>query len=234
MARLLKPQKIGEVTDAKQGITIPIMLNRNTRVFEAEYGPDKFSDPTSKAVEEWARKQINNARTLVFAPVILVIIKDGNSGYAPQRAMMDVSISRFFWAKNPLGQLVSADWGNAEDGKVQTEIFRKPPAEGGLGKWTDEEHRFSLFSRCRQMHWRTGDGEFNPPMTIKASNFGSEQRSYLPYDESLWLGLNALIAVIKETDAKLHTLIADETGITRIAEVGAGLLKALPSGDETK
>ena len=72
MARLLKPQQVGEVKDEKSGMTLTLYLNRNDNTFFFEIGGEQIEKPTFTEVKIAAQQALKGAMSLVWMPVIHV------------------------------------------------------------------------------------------------------------------------------------------------------------------
>lgn len=227
MARSLKPQKVDEVTDKKTGMTIDIMFNRNDKDFFAVHGPATFRDPTAKAVMTWAHKQLQEAQELQWQPIIKVTYRRINQPDGQNSATIAISATRYFVAVNQAGRPIRADWGTSPDGRETIknvfEYHSSPP--------TRTTRRIGLYERAMAFHWNDKeDGPFRVPLTVKRQ-FRPDYDVLLPYDMETWLGILELIETIRQANDALENLLQAESGIERIGQVGAALLKALPSGE---
>lgn len=115
MPRELKPQKVDQVEDSQTGYIVPIMLDRNSLTFFAEFNGEGTKAASAAEVRVWVEKAIKEARDFVWEGVIEV---SKNTQHTSENAYIQYTINRFWHTKTINGNPLKCDW------KYQTDLAR--------------------------------------------------------------------------------------------------------------
>jgi hypothetical protein len=215
MTRQLKPQQVSIVEDNVTGISVPIMLDRNTLEFFAQM-PEKLTlrGKDAEELRERVKVALTNRENLNWFSVIDVTVH-GAGSY--ENNVVGFSFKRYWLARRNDGAYLQVKW---------QEYFAG--FNDGSGARTADEVVIptakELLSRCTQ---RGGDRyphfEPQPGPGIISVN---KECVLLPYTFPLWTKLQKMSEHLTEIRKKLIEMLTTKKGITQILAGSHKLLNA--------
>lgn len=203
---------IDEVTFIPGGICCDIYLDKEDMVFTASIGESVERKKDGVQVRNWAYEQLKAISTLTWLPVISVLdVGESNStkyqynGLKLDLHEIKIDLNRFYVASLPNGEVRTVAW--------DVPVERRMTRQGGPNIWVGRNTPFQL------------DGGKVVPMH-------SGDTHILPYSEELWEGLQQLCKGIDELRSRLHLLIEDKEGVTKLIEVGRNFSRLLSAPAE--
>ena len=136
MAR--KPARIGWIEHKRLGLKVALRLNKNTMTFEAEFNDQTYSSKDGDEVRKLVLAAMESAQALEFFPVIKLRINP--YGYGSQYRI-ELTLRRFYYARQEDGTMLESRWGDREDVRV-SQARKISPYErfGELPHRIDEQH----------------------------------------------------------------------------------------------
>lgn len=205
MPRRLIPRKVGEITNARLGVTVDLMLDRNTLEFFAELGDLKITNKSADTVKAKMGEAIRAVSKLDWFPVVHIEQKDAFMSGGLE-GFVGFKTERFWMAKKPNGRLTTLPW-NRYMMLATSEM---------------ETRWWSMVRDATGFYWENNWGKFELPCS-------EGKNHYLPYTDELWAGTERLITAIKLLRERLIALISSEEGIKQLVSIGASMIKALPA-----
>lgn len=198
-----KPKVVKTITD-KAGYSADILLDQNDLDFHAEIKGMQFRSRLASEVEAWIWTQLEALNELVWIPVIYVkcLRPNGRDTFA-LAISVGVEYARFLIARTADERVLSLDWQHAD---LKNEA-----------KLSYAHHRWSVPKEAAgQLPLRKESWE--------------HLEAWLPYDDKVWRGLEALKDTIVGVRQKLADIVSTDEGIKFLTTAGA--LPQLMSGNE--
>jgi len=185
------------------GISCDIYLDKDEMVFSAHIGGVSHKSKDGSEVRHWALDVLTKSTKLTWYPVISVIdVGEGGRNYQYGRRKLElheisIDIHRFHVAWLPNGGVRSVEWDTPESARVA--------CRNGPSIWVTKEDKLNI-----------KDGE------VVAMH--DEHVHILPYSKPMWAGLIKLCQGIDSLRGKLHNLLMEDEGLTKLQDIGAGFL----------
>ena len=210
MPREKKPQQVDEVYHERLGITVPIMLNRNTLEFYAEYEGDRIEARSAQEVKQQVEDLVRGGLTAEWQPVLKVQVTTPRdyAMYEDVQGSLGIKFRRYWVGFTPTGKTLQCEWNTPaaerrSAAKKYTELVRP-----------NEVERIDFRSLPAVKHegssWHQGSDTY-----------------FLDYTEEMWAALNAIVAQLEKACDTLEQLLGTEEGRDRVMQVGAALLPAV-------
>lgn len=226
MPRALKPHVMETIRHKNTRETCDLMIDRNRKIFFADYMGEHFEHAEAAKVVAWIRAALDAGIKIEWVPVLSVSfsrddLKDKrDQGYEPptKPAAVILALKRFYIGVLRDGTIKQSDW---------DVLWRGDPGESENKIRTDHMKHCSIrytveSGRAVLPHSSTGGG----------NSWSDTDRSItidLPYSESMWVGLVHMQDAIRHLGQQIEAMIAGEDGQRQIASRGDELIKALPA-----
>lgn len=205
MPRKLKPQQVDEVFHSDSGTRVPIMFDRNTLEFFAEFEGETFTDPVAVKLRTPVMDAIKAASSLTWERAIAVIRpRETSSHFNPfdmhaafAQGSMEFAFCIFDWAKR-------------RDGKIVRRSV-----------YSDNQGTIYEFRTGGPVVWLRAPKDFAPPVF-------EDRTVYLPYTQEVWAALWNMKAALESARKRLDELVSTTEGTILLASNGAATLLALP------
>ncbi len=209
--------------------TTTLWLDRESKLYWAEYGGEKIEDKDPDEVKRRITENMRAANDVTWQTCIEISWQEeGMSSifgigerrsYAVRDAgvgSMQFSYKRFLWAPFPDGRIRVIEHTDCEprhylvNARLISERVWKPDSKPGAREF----------------------GEFNPPCYGADWQGNKDAKVFLPYSEEVWTGLTLLVEKTRELSARLATLLGTTDGHAKLA--AAAMPFALPDSQKGK
>lgn len=218
--RRLPGARVEEVTDRKTGQVGEVRLDKGVMKFYGVALDEVAEGKDGSSVRAWVVGQISRSDAFQWTPVIEVAYTAPGRDYVSRRANgrsewrevgfvdadktkveIGIDADRYYIAKGPSGKWRRIEWGD-----------RGTPSPA-MGDFDAIEDRDSA--------------SFVLPWTDRDDRYGSRERTIVAYSEETWLGLLAMLDVLKQGRQRVLELMRADAELSVFAEVGAGRLQSL-------
>lgn len=197
MPRALKPQKLDSFTHRSYGVTVDLMLDRNSHDFFFDLGGNTFRAESMSDLTRKAREAIAESHNLTWLPMITVTRLEPFA--CRTNAFVGFEYDRSWIARKVDGKWLQCSWVNYE---------RENPNEAL--RWS---HDFYPGRKVTAFKLPSHGEDRDDAKTF-----------YLPHSDELWHALEIVCDKITELRKRLDALMMTEKGIAKLSTLATGLL----------
>lgn len=220
-----KPLEVDEVQNVVIGVRVPVMLDRESNRFFANYAGRRYEHEVCATVKALVRAAIEAAQKLAWIPVIEIERLMPFSAHQPEN-FIGFTLARYYIACATAGRIVKTNW-YVDDGEdVPLSVYRQRAVAPERRANEANDMSFVETFTWDEERW----GKFRLPYPYEgclpadsAADWRDEQTYYVAYTPELWHALELLLERIEETRKKLDELLLTPAGHRLLAAWAAQL-----------
>lgn len=226
-----KPKKFEDVTHGP--FKAAIRLDPESGKFECEYGDDRFESHELPKVRAWAKNKLREMSSLAWKPVMKVNFDavDDRVNNLKNCANIRCYLERMWIAWNGK-RWITCRWVVMPRGTVMCSGPDPSEMEQDQHPMSDQELMEQRIAYSREFYVSGVELAEHLTFPLVGEESLGAQDYYVPYTKERWATMLGLLDKIRELRARIHQLLACETGWAKLAAIAGTRLLPAPQAPE--